>query len=93
MQWGDDFIFGLPDSVADDLDHVMREVFEVKICERVGPGFLSAVELLRKKVAWHADCFSYTHDPKHTLAMAAAFGLDGKKQLEQATAEFKIIRR
>ena len=39
VHWGDDFIFGLPDDMADDLEQLMREVSKVKICERVGPGF------------------------------------------------------
>ena len=63
----------------------MREVFKVKICERIGPGFLTSVEFLHRKVAWNAEGFSWTHDPKHThtLAMADGFGFNGKKQLEQ----------
>ena len=32
----DDFIFGIPDDRADDLEQLMREVFKVKICERIG---------------------------------------------------------
>ena len=70
MHWGDDFIFGIPDDRADDLEQLMREVFKVKICERIGPGFLTSVEFLHRKVAWNAEGFSWTHDPKHTLAMA-----------------------
>ena len=73
VHWGDDFIFGTPDDKADDLEQLMREVFKVKICERIGPGFLT----------WNAESFSWTHDPKHTLAMADGFGFNGKKQLEQ----------
>ena len=38
----------------------------MKICGRVGPGFLTAVEFLHRKVAWNAEGFSWTHDPKHT---------------------------
>ena len=83
VHWGDDFIFGIPDDKADDLEHLMREVFKVKICERVGPGFLTSVEFLHKKVGWNAEGFSWTHDPKHTLAMAEGFGFSGKKQLDQ----------
>ena len=73
--WGDDFIFGIPDDRLDDLEQLMREVFKVKFCERIGPGFLTSVEFLKE--------FSWTHDPKHTLAMADGFGFNGKKQLEQ----------
>ena len=61
----------------------MREVFKVKICERVGPGFLTSVEFLHRKVAWNREGFSCSHDPKLTLAMAGGFGFNGKKQLEQ----------
>ena len=28
----------------------MRELFKVKICERIGPGFLTSVEFLDRKV-------------------------------------------
>ena len=62
---------------------MMRELFKVKICERIGPGFLTSVEFLDKKVGWNAEAFPWTHDPKHTLAMADGFGFSGKKQLEQ----------
>ena len=61
----------------------MRGVFKVKICKRIGPGFLTSMEFLHRKVAWNAEGFSWTHDPKHTLAMADGFGFNGKKQLEQ----------
>ena len=44
--------------------------------------FLTSVEFLHMKVAWNAEGFSWTHDPKHTLAMADGFGFNGKKQLE-----------
>ena len=66
VHWGDDFIFGIPDDRADDLEQLMREVFKVKICECIGTGFLTAVEFLHRKVAWNAEGFSWTHDPKHT---------------------------
>ena len=83
VHWRDDFTFGIPDDRADDLEQLMREVFKVKICERIGPGFLTSVEFLHRKVGWNAEGFSWTHDPKHTLAMADGFGFNGKKQLEQ----------
>ena len=28
VHWGDDFIFGIPDDRADDLEQLMREVFK-----------------------------------------------------------------
>ena len=59
-------------------------MFKVKFCESIGPGFLTSVEILHRKVGWNAEGFSWTHDPKLTLAMADGFGFDGKKQLEQA---------
>ena len=80
VHWGDDFIFSIPHDRADGLEQLMREVFKVKICERIRPGFLTS---LHRKVAWNAEGFSWTHDPKQTLAMADGFGFFGKKQLEQ----------
>ena len=65
-----DFIFGIPDDRADDL-------------RTHRPWFLTSVEFLHRKVGWNAEGFSWTHDPKHTLAMADGFGFNGKKQLEQ----------
>ena len=35
VHWGDHFIFGIPDDRADDLERLMREVFKVKVCERI----------------------------------------------------------
>ena len=66
VHWGDDFILGVPDDRADDLEQLMREVFKVKNCDRIGPGFLTSVEVVHRKVAWNAEGFSWTHDPKHT---------------------------
>ena len=34
-------------------------------------------------MAWNAEGFSWTHDPKHRLAMADGFCFNGKKELEQ----------
>ena len=61
----------------------MREAFRVSVCERVVLGFLTTVEILRRKVAWNAEDFSWSYDPIHTLALADEFGFVGKKQLEQ----------
>ena len=93
VHWGDDFIFGIPDERADDLEHQMREVFKVKICERIGPGFLTSAEFLHRKVGWIAEGFSWTHDPKLTLAMADGFGFLGKKQLEQTKWKVTVAPR
>ena len=76
-------LFGIPDDRAGDLEQLMREVFKVKICEGMGPGFLTSVEFLHRKVGWNAEGFSWTHDPRHTLGMADGFVFNGKKQLEQ----------
>ena len=54
VRWGDDFFFGIPDDRADDLKQLMREVFKVKICERIDFGFLTAVEFFHRKVTWNA---------------------------------------
>ena len=50
VHWGDDFVFSIPDDKADDLEQLMREIIKVKICERIGPGFLPSVEFLHKKI-------------------------------------------
>ena len=61
----------------------MRETFRVRVCERVDPGFLTTMEILRRKVAWNAEDFFRIYDPTHTLALADEFGFIGKNQLEQ----------
>ena len=43
------------------------------------------MRFLLRKVVWNTEGFSWTHDPKHTLPLAEAFGCNGKKQLEQVT--------
>ena len=58
-------------------------MFKVKICERIGLGFLTSVEFLHRNFAWNGEGFSWTHDPKHTKSMADGFGFNGKKQVEQ----------
>ena len=67
----------------DGFTPLMRETFRVRVCERVGPGFLTTAEILRRKMAWNAEDFFWIYDPTHTLALADDFGFDGKKQLEQ----------
>ena len=44
---------------------------------------------------WHGtlNFFSWTHDPKHTLAMAEGFGFNGEKQLEQTTWNVSVALR
>ena len=37
--WGDDFIYAIPDYMGDGQEALMREVFKVKCCVRVGSGF------------------------------------------------------
>ena len=93
LHWGTDFIFGIPDDKADDLEQLMREVFKVEICERISPGFLTSVEFLHRKVGWNAEGFSWTHDPKHTPAMADGFGFNGKKQFEQTNGKVTVAPR
>ena len=68
---------------ASDLEQLMREVYKVKICERIFPGSLTAVEFLHRKLVWNAEGLFWTHDPKHILAMADRFDFNDKKQLEQ----------
>ena len=61
----------------------MRETFRVRAFERVDPGFLTTVEIFRRKVAWNVEDFFWIDDPKYTLALADEFGFVGKKQLVQ----------
>ena len=61
VHWVDDFIFGIPDDRADDLEQLMRVVFKVKTCERIGPGFLTTVEFLHRKVGWNGRTMRNTH--------------------------------
>ena len=41
----------------------MREMIRVSVCERVDPGFLTTVEILRRKIAWKAEDFFWIYDP------------------------------
>ena len=68
---------------ANNLEQLMRETFRVRACERVDPGFLTTVEILRIKAAWKAEDFFWIDDPKYTLALADEFGFVGMKQLGQ----------
>ena len=47
---------------ANDLEQLTRETFRVRVCERVDLGFLTTVEILRRRVAWHAEDFSWIYD-------------------------------
>ena len=76
---------------ANDFEQLMRETFRVRVCERVDPGFLTTVEILRRKVVWNAEDFFWIYDPKHTLALANEFGFVGKKQLEQTKSIFVTL--
>ena len=69
----------------------MREMFRVSVCERVDPGFLTSVEILRRKIAWNAEDLFWIYDPLHTLAVADEFGFVGKKQLEQTKSIFVAL--
>ena len=64
--------------------------FKVKICERIGPVFLTYVEFLHKNVGWNADGFSWKQDPKNTLAMVDGFCFNGKMQLEQTKKKITV---
>ena len=61
----------------------MRETFRVRACKRVDPGFMTTVEILRRKVVWNAEEIFWIYDPTYTLALADESGSVGKKQLEQ----------
>ena len=83
VHWGDGYTPAIAGVRANDLEQLMRETFRVRVCERVDPGFLTTVEILRRKVAWNVEDFFWIYDPKHTVALADEFGFVGKKQLEQ----------
>ena len=70
------------------MSSLVCETFRVRACERVDPGFLTTVEILRRKVAWNVEDFFWIDDPKYTLALADAFGSVGTKQLEQTKSIF-----
>ena len=54
VRWKTIFIFGISDDRANDLQQLMREMFKVKICERVGLEFLTAAEFFHREVARNA---------------------------------------
>ena len=81
VYWGDGFIPAIAGVRANDLGQLMRETFRVRACERVDPGFLTTVEILRRKVAWNVEDFFWIDDPKYTLALADEFVFVGKKHL------------
>ena len=83
VHWRDGFTPSISGVRANDLEQLMRETFRVRVCERVDPGFLTTVEILRSKVAWNVEDFFWIYGPIHTLALAHEFGFVGKKQLEQ----------
>ena len=91
VHWRDGFIPAISGVRAIVLEQLMREAFSVKVCERVDPGFLTTVEILRRKVAWNAEDFFWIYDPTHTLALADEFGFVGKKQLEQTKSIFVAL--
>ena len=88
MHWGDDFIFGIPDDRADDLDQLMREVLKVKICERIGPGFLTSLEFVHRR--WHGTLKVSPGRTIRNTHWADGFGFNGKKQLEQTKWEITV---
>ena len=83
VHWRDGFTPAISGVRANDLGQLMRETFRVRACERVDAGFLTTVEILRRKVAWKAEDFFWINDPKYTLALADEFGFVGMKKLEQ----------
>ena len=92
VPWRDGFIPAISGVRANDLEQLTRETFRVRVCERVDLGFLTTVEILRRRVAWHAEDFFWIYDLKHTLALADEFGFVGKKQLEQTKSILVALR-
>ena len=88
VHWRDGFTPAVSGVRANNLEQLMCETFRVRACERVDPGFLTTVEILRRKVAWNVEDLFWIDDPKYTLALADEFGFVGKKQLEQTKSIF-----
>ena len=89
VHWQDEFIFGIADDRADDVEQLVHEV--LTICECIGPGFLTSVEFLHRKVGWN-EGFSWTHDPKQThWQWLTGLVSNGKKQLEQAKWKVTVV--
>ena len=65
VDWGYDFVFGIPDDRGGRSRTIdALKCFKGKICERIGPGFLTSVEFLHRKVErWRflLDARSGTH--------------------------------
>ena len=81
--WRDGFTLAISGVRANDHEQLTHETFRVRACDRVDPGFLTTVEILRRKVVWSVEDFFWIDDPKYTLALADEFGFIGMKQLEQ----------
>ena len=83
VHWRDGFTPAIIGVRANDLEQLMCDTFRVGVCERVDRGFLTRVEILRRKAAWNVEDFFWIYDPTRTLALADEFGFAGKKQHEQ----------
>ena len=57
VRWTDSFTPAISGVRANDLEQLMRYAFRVRVSQRVDPGFLTTVEILRRKVAWNAEDF------------------------------------
>ena len=55
VYWRDGFIPAISGVRANNFEQLMRETFRVRACERVDPGFLTTVEILRRNVAWNVE--------------------------------------
>ena len=80
---GDGFIPAISGVKENDLEQLMRETCRVRACERVDPGFLTTVEILRRKAAWNVEDFFWIYDPTYTLSLADEFDFVGMEQPEQ----------
>ena len=69
VHWRDGFTPAITGVRANGLEQLMRETFRVGVCERVDPGFLTTVEILRRKMAWNAEDLFWIYDPIHTLGI------------------------
>ena len=72
----------------------LEQLFRVKVCESVDPGFLTTVEILRRKVAWNVQDFFWIYDPIHTLVLVDEFGFVSKNNLSKQRASlWHLVRK
>ena len=64
---GDDFLFSTTPKVADEIDKMIVDNFDIKILPRVGPGAQRQGSILKRTISWDEAGYSWKGDPKHAL--------------------------